>query len=247
MARRIFIGDVHGHYDGLMRLLDHVNVTADDHIYFVGDLIDRGPKSADVVEFVRQSGHRCVLGNHEQLLLDSFPNDEIYTPALQGWLYSGGQATLASYADTDTLLDHIAWFRQLPLYLDLTDVWLVHAGVDPKLPLKQQTSHEFCWIRNAFHSNATPYFPDKTIITGHTITFTFTGVPPGQIVQGAGWLDIDTGAYHPRSGWLTALDWDGQLVHQVQVFDQVTRTRPLEEAITPLNQAMPRPQRTRIS
>ena len=232
IPRRIFIGDVHGHYDGLMRLLSLIDPIASDQVYFVGDLIDRGPKSAQVVEFVRQSPYQCVLGNHEQLLLDAFQNGEVDMSRLQAWLYSGGQATLASYSNMDALFDHLDWLRSLPLYIDLDDVWLVHAGINPHLSLSEQTPQELCWIRETFHYNPRPYFKNKLIITGHTITFTFPGIPPGQITQGAGWLDIDTGAYHPKSGWLTGVDIDNQIVHQFNVFHNELRVRTFAEAIT---------------
>lgn len=229
--RRIFIGDVHGHYDGLMVLLDAVAPGADDHVYFVGDLIDRGPQSADVVEFVRQSGYGCVLGNHEQLLLDSFPNGRHNKAALEAWLYSGGRATMASYGKAGIPMAHLEWMRRLPLYLDLGDIWLVHAGVEPNLPLEKQTPEQFCWIRDEFHRSTKPYFPDKLIITGHTITFTLPGVAAGELAQGQGWLDIDTGVYHPISGWLTGVDITEQKVYQVNVFQYSIRTLPLDEAI----------------
>lgn len=233
MPRRIFIGDIHGHFDGLRRLWDNLALAEDDQVYCVGDLIDRGPKSSEVVDFVRQHATDCVRGNHEQLLLDAFAGGDLNLPTLQGWIFSGGQATLTSYNGSIVALgEHVDWLRQLPLYIDLGDVFLVHAGVNPNLPVAEQTSHELCWIRETFHSSPTPFFSDKMIITGHTITFTFPGITPGQIVAGHGWLDIDTGVYHPRSGWLTALDWDNRLVYQVNVFDQVSRMRPYEEAVT---------------
>ncbi|MFM7786861.1 MAG: serine/threonine protein phosphatase, partial [Microcystis panniformis] len=97
--------------------------------------------------------------------------------------------------------EHINWFQSLPAYLDLGDIWLVHAGVHPEYPLEQQTNEEFCWIRNKFHTMTQPYFKDKLIITGHTLTFTFPDVKPGQLARGSGWLDIETGVYHPQSGW----------------------------------------------
>lgn len=76
-----------------------------------------------------------------------------------------------------------------------------------------------------------PYFPDKLIIIGHTITFTLPGVSPGKLAQGQGWLDIDTGAYHPRSGWLTGLDVTNNLVYQVNIFKDYLRTLPLEDVV----------------
>ncbi|HEY9648552.1 MAG TPA: metallophosphoesterase family protein [Chroococcidiopsis sp.] len=229
-SRRIFIGDVHGHYDGLMKLMDAIAPRSNDQIYFLGDLIDRGPQSAQVVDFVRSHGYTCLLGNHEQLLLEALPTEGVCQQALQAWLYSGGQTTVASYKDSELLAEHIDWIRTLPTHLDLGDIWLAHAGVHPGLSIEDHTTQEFCWIREEFHSMTTPYFADKLIITGHTITFTLPQVPPGMIARGRGWLDIDTGAYHPKSGWLTAVDMTNQKVHQSHVFQHKTRTMPLEEA-----------------
>lgn len=244
MPRQFFIGDIHGHYDGLRALWDLIDPDPTDQIYCVGDLIDRGPCSAAVVEFVRHHAAGCVLGNHEQLLMDAFGEREGRTlplSSLEGWLYSGGQATLNSYETDPALLEeHLIWLRQLPSYIDLGHLWLVHAGVNPALPLAQQNSYEMCWIRETFHSSLTPFFPDKLIITGHTITFTFPSIQPGQVVAGKGWLDIDTGVYHPRSGWLTALDWDNQQVYQVNVFSAEQRVRSCQEAITYLDPTLVR-------
>jgi serine/threonine protein phosphatase 1 len=235
--RRIIIGDVHGHYAGLMRLFEAIEPGADDQVYFLGDLIDRGPDSAKVVDFVQQANYHCLLGNHEQLMLEAFPNGRISASALQAWLYSGGRATVASYGEAGILLDHLDWFRTLPTYLDLGDLWLVHAGVNPHMPLHRQSAHEFCWIRDEFHRSTVPFFQDKLIITGHTITFTLPHVAPGELAQGCGWLGIDTGAYHPRSGWLTAVDMTHRMVYQVNVFKSDLRILPLDEVLTPIEPA----------
>lgn len=231
-GRRIIIGDVHGHYTGLMTLLNAIAPGQQDQVYFLGDLIDRGPESLQVVNFVQQSGYACLLGNHEQLMIDSFPNGRPFTPALQAWLYSGGRATVSSYGEAGILLEHLDWMKTLPTYLDLGDIWLVHAGVHPLLPIEAQSTQEFCWIRDEFHSISKPYFTDKLIITGHTITFTLPQVSPGEVAQGCGWLDIDTGAYHPKSGWLTGLDITNQLVYQVNVFTETSRILQLDEVST---------------
>lgn len=231
-TRRIIIGDVHGHYDGLMQLLEAIAPESEDQVYFLGDLIDRGPRSAQVIDFVRKNSYHCLLGNHEQLLLNAFPDGQVYHPALQAWLYSGGNTTVSSYGEVEVLLEHLDWIRTLPTYLDLGDIWLVHAGVHPRMPIADQTFQEFCWIREEFHSSPKPYFPDKLIIIGHTITFTFPNVAPGELVQGNGWLDIDTGAYHPKSGWLTAVDMTNRKVYQVNVFQKCVRVMLLEEAVT---------------
>ncbi|MEH2349688.1 MAG: metallophosphoesterase family protein [Nostoc sp.] len=235
--RRIVIGDVHGHYEGLMTLLEAIAPTSDDQIYFLGDLIDRGPHSSQVVNFVKRHNYPCLLGNHEQMLLNILTNERISSPTMQAWLYSGGQATVASYHEASIPDDHLDWFKSLPTYLDLGDIWLTHAGVDPSKSVTEQTAEELCWIREEFHSIEKPYFPDKLIIIGHTITFTLPGVSPGKLAQGQGWLDIDTGAYHPRSGWLTGLDVTNNLVYQVNIFKNYLRTLPLEEIVITVNPA----------
>ncbi len=229
MSRRLFIGDIHGHYDGLMQLVAMISPTDNDTLHFVGDLIDRGPKSFQVVKYVREHNYPCVLGNHEHLLLNAFPDENPNLGAFQGWLNSGGQPTLTSYPDTEALLDHVEWLKQLPLYIDLGDIFLVHAGLDPNKLLSEQTQMDFCWIRDVFHRSPNPFFPDKLIITGHTITFTLPGIKPGEVARGVGWLDIDTGVYHPKSGWLTAVDVDNGLLYQVNTMTQARRIATLEQ------------------
>jgi serine/threonine protein phosphatase 1 len=227
--RRIVIGDIHGHYDGLMSLLQEVSPDSDDRVYFLGDLIDRGPKSAQVVKFVRDSKYPCLLGNHEVMLLRAISEAEQDDRVLKFWLQAVGDATIESYGPAGILKSDINWMASLPTYLDLEDVWLVHAGVDPYLALDQQGEQQFCWMRDRFFSSAFPYFDDKLIITGHTITFTLPGVAPGELAAGVGWLNIETGAYHRKSGWMTALDIDNKMVYQFNVFTRRSRQRRLEQ------------------
>ncbi|NEQ97153.1 MAG: serine/threonine protein phosphatase [Cyanothece sp. SIO2G6] len=241
-----------------MRLLDAIAPTEADQVYFLGDLIDRGPGSAQVLQFVQSSGYTSLLGNHEQLLLDSFPNGQRHDPAFHAWLYSGGQSTLASYEDLRVLSGQLEWLRTLPTHLDLGNIWLAHAGVHPGLPIEEQTAQEFCWIRDPFHSCTRPYFADKLILTGHTITFTFPNVPPGSVVKGTGWLDIDTGAYHPKSGWLSALEITTnarltdqilaeQTMYQVNVFKQKRRSCSLGELMVPVGPHQVRQRRRQLT
>jgi serine/threonine protein phosphatase 1 len=235
--RRIVIGDVHGHYAGLMRLLEEIAPGAEDRVYFLGDLIDRGPQSYQTIEFVRRSGYACLLGNHEQMMLWAFPDGELYEPCFRAWVASGGEKTIVSYPNAQIAREHLDWLETLPFYLDLGDVWLVHAGVNPKLSPQEQTTRDACWIRHEFHNHPQPYFADKLIITGHTISFTFPDVPVGHIAAGPGWLDIDTGAYNSKSGWLTGFEIDRQLVYQVNVLSGQVRTLPLSAATSPVNPA----------
>ncbi len=237
MQRRIVIGDVHGHYDSLVALLEAISPGYSDQVYLLGDLVDRGPKSYQVVDLVINNKYNCILGNHEHMIVEILLHRKGNHPALQTWLSSGGNNTLRSYGRQGVSLDHLDWMNQLPTFIDLDDIWLSHAGLDPNLPLEKQGIMQLCWVREEFHSSPRPYFPDKTIITGHTITFTFPGVEPGKLVVGPGWMNIDTGAYHPKSGWLTGVDLTNSLVYQVNSFSHAKRVMFLEDAITQVNPA----------
>ncbi|MGB5596440.1 MAG: metallophosphoesterase family protein [Crocosphaera sp.] len=243
--RRIIIGDVHGHYDALTNLLEAIAPNQDDQVYFLGDLIDRGPHSSQVVDLVMGNNYHCLLGNHEQMLLETLGNGNINSYQLQGWLSGGGYSTLVSY-NHQVPQTHIEWMKKLPTYLDLGDIFLVHGGIDPKMPLHEQTAQQFCWVRDNFHAMKKPYFEDKLIITGHTITFTFPGVLPGKLVAGQGWLDIDTGAYHPQSGWLTGLDLSTKTVYQVHSQNKTRRTLPLAEAVVTIDPSVVRSKRAKL-
>lgn len=128
------IGDVHGYYGKLMRLIK--KLPADAGLVFVGDLIDRGPDSSRVIDFVRSNGHRCVLGNHELLMIAQKPlpgipwqKDDAYCL----WMENGGAATLKSYGlgkyemlrregDSPLLAPFfrdVAWLETLPYYIEL--------------------------------------------------------------------------------------------------------------------------------
>lgn len=235
--RRIIIGDVHGHYDALLALFNAIAPEPCDAVYFLGDLIDRGPQSAQVVEFVKSNHYHCLLGNHEQMLLQVMESQMLTSGLFQDWLYCGGYPTLISY-NYKISQDHLDWMKTLPWYLDLGDLWLVHAGVHPNFPIEDQSIEQFCWIRDEFHRMSEPYFPNKLIITGHTITFTFPGIQPGYLAAGAGWLDIDTGVYHPSSGWLTGLDINQKTVYQVQSKTLEVRKVPLSEIVTTVEPEM---------
>lgn len=238
MSDRLIIGDVHGHFDGLMSLLT-LAANQDDQLYFLGDLIDRGPQSKQVLDFVKDGKHACLLGNHEAMALGALTDDDKSTAS---WLHNGGVQTLQSCSGykqgLDVLTGYLPWLQALPLHLDLGDLLLVHAGLMPGLPLEEQTANECCWIRDEFLTSPNPPFlGEKTVLVGHTITFLLnaaTGgkVPVGDIAQGPNWYDLETGAYHSRSGWLTALNWDTQTVYQVNVRTDESRVRPLADSVT---------------
>jgi serine/threonine protein phosphatase 1 len=150
-SRQFAIGDVHGHFDGLCQLIDFCKPTPTDQVYFLGDVIDRGPKSAQVVKWIRERNYPCLMGNHEIMLLTSFNNGDIDEVSLSHWLPSGGNTTLQSYGDAGIPQADIDWFASLPSYIDLGDTFLVHAGVDPFRALDKQDNDQFCWTYNYLH------------------------------------------------------------------------------------------------
>jgi serine/threonine protein phosphatase 1 len=100
------IGDVHGEYDKLVALIDKLPKNA--HICFVGDLIDRGKRSAYVLELVTNSNYDCILGNHEIFMLEDNPM----------WHSNYGRKTTKSYYSLgfDKRPKHIRYLRQLPYF-----------------------------------------------------------------------------------------------------------------------------------
>lgn len=140
MKKTYIIGDVHGEYETLLALVS--KLPKDAELIFVGDLIDRGAKSKEVIEFVRKNNYRCVLGNHEQLMINygisftkTYPKST--NPSfLHTWYNNGGDATLFSYGllkydkkeglmcvenqvMLKQFLDDIEWLKSLPLYIEL--------------------------------------------------------------------------------------------------------------------------------
>lgn len=114
----IVIGDVHGCFKTLKALIN--KLPKDDKICFVGDLIDRGPSSMDVVQYVIDNNFDCVLGNHEQfMIMNSKITDQINRETDQSiiglWGCNGGTKTIESYTSQKIFNDHVKWMKELPL------------------------------------------------------------------------------------------------------------------------------------
>ena len=96
------IGDIHGHFDTLKALIS--KLPKNSEFIFVGDLVDRGLHSKEVIEFIKINNYRCVLGNHEKMMIDygtsvikNYPKHHYTNYYLSDWLYNGGKQTLISY------------------------------------------------------------------------------------------------------------------------------------------------------
>jgi serine/threonine protein phosphatase 1 len=168
------IGDVHGALHKLQCLVARCEEHAEGrpHNYvFVGDYIDRGPQSADVIRFLialqakMPNGVVALAGNHEAMLLAIIDGE---VPA-DDWLWQGGAATLQSYGVAevrDLPRDHVDWLRALPRTYDDGRRFFVHAGVNPQLPLDAQDDFDLIWIREPFLGSERDY--GRLIVHGHT-------------------------------------------------------------------------------
>jgi serine/threonine protein phosphatase 1 len=186
------IGDIHGCLGPLEQLLAKIAPRPEDEIVFVGDYIDRGPQSKEVVDRLLTLPHRCVflLGNHERMLLDFLAgeDEEIY-------LENGGRTTLASYGgDADKIpASHLAFFHRLKPMYEKPDYLFVHAGIRPLVPVAEQSVEDLIWIRQEFFKFIGTY--PKPVVFGHT--------PLRQVLMATDRIGIDTGCVF--GGKLTCL------------------------------------------
>lgn len=127
MKETIVIGDVHGCFDTLMELLKKIPDIDNKRLVFVGDLIDRGKDSMKVVDFVMKNNHYCVLGNHEEMMIEEDGNPyniavAYASSSLNNWGKNGGIQTANSYNEYDLIEKHIEWMKTLPHYLIFDDI-----------------------------------------------------------------------------------------------------------------------------
>ncbi|MCX6146952.1 MAG: metallophosphoesterase [Candidatus Kapabacteria bacterium] len=170
-TRRFIIGDIHGCSQTLNKLLFEVlNVTQEDYLYFLGDFIDRGPRSKKVIkQIIRliQMGFKVesIIGNHEIMLLESI-ND---SKAFEEWLRAGGRSTLTSFKVSnprDIKPKYLDYIRSLKNYIALDEFIIVHGGLDFSLDDPLSDSSRMAWIRNqTVEKNK---ISGKRIIVGHT-------------------------------------------------------------------------------
>jgi serine/threonine protein phosphatase 1 len=220
-SRVYAVGDVHGclaQFNALIAAIeadDAARESAQTTIVLLGDLIDRGPDSAGVIDAARALAARrtvrLLMGNHEEMMLDALESTEV----LKHFLRYGGRETVLSYLDdpeayhraeideAQTLFrsavpaKHLEFLRAMEDQVRVGDYLFVHAGVRPDVLLEQQRVADLRWIREPFLSHKGSFGP--VVVHGHTIT-DYPEVRSNRI-------GIDTGAY--RSGRLTTLGLEG--------------------------------------
>jgi serine/threonine protein phosphatase 1 len=178
MKRILAIGDIHGSYRKLASLMKKIKIDPEkDLIVFLGDYIDRGDRSKEVVDYLVELKREMpstvfLLGNHEHMLLEYLSGRNI-----NPFLFNGGQKTLNSYLGEGRLTslrdprkifpeDHLNFFKSLSPFFELEDYIFVHAGLKRGIPLEQQDLFDLLWIREEFYYSKTNF--GKTVIFGHT-------------------------------------------------------------------------------
>ncbi len=209
------IGDIHGEYNKLIDILaqakaHHERRWADRDAWLVtlGDYVDRGPRSKDVVELLMSEAEPLAMfktrvhlrGNHEQMMVEAI---EGVHRDVNYWSYNGGDATLASYGATTSNTsavptEHIEWLAARPLAFEAGDFFFAHGGIAPGRPLEKQRETDMLWIREAFTESRVMH--PKRIVHGHTWDADEPVIRPNRI-------GIDTGAGY-AGGRLTCVVLD---------------------------------------
>jgi serine/threonine protein phosphatase 1 len=210
-ADRCFVfGDIHGCLTALEVIWHHIQPTMRDRVICLGDYIDRGPDSKGVIDFLidaqTQTQLTCLLGNHEQMLLDCDADPELWTY----WCKYGGQIALASY-DYDEVpveigLDflpasHRAFLQQLLPYAESERYLFSHACPVMNKALGDHDINELRWARNI---STQPHQSGKTAIFGHM------SQQSGRVLCAGPHRCVDTS----MSGWISCLELGRQQVHQ---------------------------------
>ena len=221
--RAYAVGDIHGRLDlldQLLGLIERDNIARGARrtlLVFLGDLIDRGPHSNQVVERLRtyrQPGVETayIAGNHEEVLLRLLAGER---GLMRHWLKFGGGECLESYGLDPVALDRLGETRALDILREtfptshaafLTgfadtvrfgDYLFVHAGIRPNVDLSNQRQADLRWIRDPFLTDQSDH--GFMVVHGHTIS--------ERIVERPNRIGIDTGAY--RTGILSAIGLEG--------------------------------------
>lgn len=185
--RTLIIGDIHGCNKTFNALIDKIALSPLDHLFLLGDYIDRGPDSKGVLDTIvnlKERGYQvsCLRGNHEQMMLNAFQppvnkeeeDDDGSNEAvdyLKRWLKNGGKETLNSFGISKVEQvppQYFTFLKQLPYYIETEDLILVHAGLDFHTKNPFDNLEEMIWIRDWYTSINDKWLGKRTIVHGHT-------------------------------------------------------------------------------
>jgi serine/threonine protein phosphatase 1 len=188
------VGDIHGCYDQLLALMAQLPLRPGiDRLLFIGDAIDRGPRSYEVIEYLLEirrtmPGSVFLMGNHERMLLNYLAGRERVF-----YLQNGGLQTVESYLRHDPAsgdspsipAEHREYFDSLSLSFESESHIFVHAGMRPGVALAHQREEDLLWIRDAFIDSAADF--GKPVVFGHTpfaeplVQFNKIGIDTGAV------------------------------------------------------------------
>ena len=211
--------------DVVKALLKKADFGADDFLFILGDVIDRGPHGVELLKFLMlQPNMELLMGNHEVfLLVNAWLLDEIneetlkfFDPdrlnTLRIWRRNGGDATLDALRreSPEMRADILDYVKERPLYDSVSvgerDFFLVHGGLGGYAPHKkigEYTQDDLLWERPAITDR---YSSEFTTVIGHTPTQFYGQENKGKILVTETWIDIDTGAAGGLSPCLLRLD-----------------------------------------
>lgn len=116
------VGDIHGCFDEFLKLLEKINYNKKKHrLILAGDIINRGPKSFDMLRWVKNEGVEVILGNHEQAFIKGVEKDKPLSSILRKLKNDMGE----------TVKEWVQWISSWPLYIEEEDFMVVHAGLVP--------------------------------------------------------------------------------------------------------------------
>ena len=226
MTRHLVVGDIHGCFDSLKALVDFVEVREDDVIITLGDYVDRGPKSKEVIDWLIETSQTHNLiplrGNHDIMM----HNANLTQVCEKSWYSCGGDKTLNSYApikgkrgDISDIPDHHWKFiaENLIPYYEMETHFFVHANVDPVAALDEQSEVMLYWEK---YNDPPRHISGKIMVCGHTAQS--SGVPK----TNGNAICLDTKVY--QTGWLTCLHVESGFIWQANESGE-TRTLNLDE------------------
>lgn len=200
------IGDIHGQIYKLRRLIDRLNTKGTYQLVFVGDYIDRGKYSFEVIDYLIGLSriHNCVFlkGNHEDMFMNylSGINESLFIQnggyiTIDNYGKNGCDLSQTNYVDRHLPSTHLEFFRGLKYYYETDDYIFVHAGLEPKnIPLEEQPKDTLLWERYDFINSEFDW--GKKVVFGHT--------PNKEILKMDNKICIDTGVYYDN-GILTCV------------------------------------------